>query len=95
MLLGGRAPGAAIPGLGPGIPAEPGTPVPVIWLVCWEATFDLLLSLACLRTRRLRNLGSWLLFRQLSTARWIKPRFERRQGFNSARAQPTALHSVS
>lgn len=47
------------------------------------------------RTRRLRRRGSWLLLRQLSTARWMRPRLPRRGGFNWARAQPTVLHSLS
>lgn len=36
-----------------------------------------------------------MLFLQLSTARWIKPLLPRRHAFNSARAHPTVLHSVS
>jgi len=47
------------------------------------------------RTRRLRSFGSELLLRQLSTARWIRPRFSRRLGLRSAKAQPTVLHSLS
>lgn len=52
-------------------------------------------TLACRRTRLLRSRGSWLLFLQLSTARWMSPRLPRRAGFSSAKAHPTVLHSVS
>lgn len=77
---------------GPGAPGVIGLP-PVIWLDGWTVCRRLTLDIRL--TRRLRSRGSWLLFLQLSTARWIKPRFPRSDTFSSANAQPTALHSVS
>ena len=87
------------PPTGPMFPAGGITAGPVGPAMCgvWPAfcTALRLLILAILRTRLLRSRGSWLLFLQLSTALWIRPRFPRRHGFNSASAQPTVLHSVS
>lgn len=91
----------AILGCRGGIPAElgtpgaPGPPGPAMWLPCGGWTAFLVFIFACLRTRRLLSRGSELLLRQLSTARWIKPRLPLRHGFNWASAQPTVLHSVS
>lgn len=47
------------------------------------------------RTRRERSPGSALVLRQLSTARWISPRFLRIVGLIHDRHHPMALHSVS
>lgn len=76
-----------------GTPGGAGPPGPAIWFVAWTAF--LLVILAILRTRRLLSRGSELLLRQLSTARWMRPRFPLKQGFSCASAQPTVLHSVS
>ena len=87
--LGGARPEGGIPaGPGPG-----GGPA-----MCGPGAADmdfLLLIFAILLTRLLLNRGSELLFLQLSTARWMRPRFPRRHGFRCAKAQPTVLHSVS
>lgn len=76
-----------------------GPPGPAIWGCCCcgvALCSDLrVLIFAMRRTLLLRSRGSWLLFLQLSTARWINPRLPRRHGLSSASAQPTVLHSVS
>lgn len=66
-----------------------------IWLAGCADTVCRRFTLAIRLTRRLRSRGSWLLFLQLSTARWIRPRLPRNETLSSASAQPTALHSVS
>lgn len=78
-----------------GTPGAPGPPGPAMWVPCEDDWAFLVVILAILLTRRLLSRGSWLLLRQLSTARWMRPRFPRRQGFSCANAQPTVLHSVS
>ena len=78
---------------------------PLRYPVCiWLTVFGYLRCLLCCfascalairLTLRLLSFASELLFLQLSTALWIRPLFSLRQWFNSARAQPTELHSVS
>jgi hypothetical protein len=52
-----------------GTPGAPGPPGPAMWLPWGADCAFLVVILAILLTRRLLNRGSWLLFRQLSTAR--------------------------
>lgn len=88
-------PGPIDPGP-PGIPAGPPGPAgpPAIWPAGIGFVFRVVI-LAMRRTRLLRRRGSLLLLRQLSTARWIRPRLPRSGVFSCASAQPTVLHSVS
>jgi hypothetical protein len=78
-----------------GKPCGGSTGGPCGWLAALGIVVFLVCILACRRTRRLLSRGSWLLFLQLSTARWIKPRFSLRLGLSCANAHPTALHSLS
>lgn len=78
-----------------GTPGAPGPPGPAMWAPCVLDCAFRVVIFAIRLTRRLLKRGSWLLFRQLSTARWISPRLPLKQGFSCANAQPTVLHSVS